>query len=328
MSAWLPVIAACVMLGVNAGSAFAHSDASSFGGGAGTHDHVIEQQSQPMRYAARVIFDPRRIHDVSMKVNAQITELEIGPVGSHVRAGQVLARFSSAELNTLQTTFAETIRYAGRMRAASVTGEEKLLQGRLNLQWRGMSKAEVERLEQTRVPIKEIDVVSPVSGILTEVNIVPGRIVNAGTRGDLFSASGARIFRIAEDDALLIEAQLPAEIAAGLEVEDRMLVSLAGLESTREAIAVISNISPLVPAASRMRTVRLIPSDRLMARLVVGQRLLLRLPDKQENRHTDHGEEIHDAHQPSGDAEAVPMPEQIEQTPAAGSSFGEGAGHE
>ena len=99
-------IAALIMLiavAAGAGPALAHSDASSFEGGTGMHDHAVEQAEIPARFAARVTLDPRGLHDVSMKVNARIVDISSGPVGSRVTKGQVLARFSSAELNTLQT---------------------------------------------------------------------------------------------------------------------------------------------------------------------------------------------------------------------------------
>lgn len=252
--------------------AHAHSDASSFGGGAGVHDHVVEGPASVPGYTARVMVDPRRVVNVTMRVNARITAVLSGPPGTRVSGGEPLARFTSAELDTLQTTYIETYRARDVMMAISMTGEEKLIEGRMNLRWRGLSEDDVATIERTRTPVDEVTIFAPIDGYITQVNIGGDRIVNAGTRAGLFTASGSSVFQIADPGALLIEASVPIGIAEALRPGDALSVSLHGAEPAEAAAAVVDAVLPLVdPAIPWARTVRLTPGEEIARALRPGQ---------------------------------------------------------
>lgn len=264
-------------------AARAHSDASSFGGGAGVHDHVVEGPASVPGYPARVMVDPRRVVNVTMRVNARITAVLSGPPRTRVSAGEPLARFTSAELDTLQTTYIETYRARDVMMAISMTGEEKLIEGRMNLRWRGLSEDDVAAIERTRTPVDEVTIFAPIDGYITQVNIGGDRIVNAGTRAGLFTASGSSVFQIADPGALLIEASVPIGIAEALRPGDTLSVSLHGAETAEAAAAVVDAVLPLVdPATPWARTVRLTPGEEIARALRPGQMVTVLPPDAAE----------------------------------------------
>lgn len=270
----------------------AHSDASSFGGGAGIHDHPVDMHDTVDRYPARVLVDPRRVVNVTMRVNARITDVQSGPPGSRVTAGMPLARFTSAELRTLQTSYIETYRAKDVIMGITTTGEEKLLEGRMNLQWRGLSEADIRQIEHSREPVEEITIYAPTDGYLTQVNISGDRIVNAGTRTGLFTAAGTSVFQIADAGALIIEAALPAELASTLEPGDDMAVALPGIETSEAAAATVDAVLPLAsPATPWARSVRLIPGEDIARHLRPGQMITLLIPEEDHHHEEDHDHE-------------------------------------
>ncbi|SIP98697.1 Barrel-sandwich domain of CusB or HlyD membrane-fusion [Paracoccus thiocyanatus] len=288
---WLPAGLAALVLGLSPLETAAHSDASSFSGTAGVHDHPVETMEDIVRYPARVIVDPRKVVNVTMRVNARITEVTSGAVGSRVRAGDILAHFTSAELKTLQTSYIESWRARDLMLAASVTAQAKLLEARMNLQWRGLSESDIDQIELTRRPVEQIALVAPADGYLTQVNIGTNSIVNAGTRAGLFTAAGTPVFQIADLGAKLILAELPAEVAAGIAPGDELRLMAPGASIPEQAAARVEAVLPVVPAGRPWtRTVRLVPGDEVARLLRPGQAVTVLPPDAS----APHEEHSHD----------------------------------
>lgn len=261
----------------------AHSDASAFASEA-TATRLAETQATPRRYAAQVRVDPRAITGVVLKVNARITDLRNLYRGRPVREGEVLAHFESAELETIQRSYAETYANMEYIREISVTADEKLMEGRMNLQWRGLSREDVEALEDSRMPIRRLRITAPHDGYLLDVAVTEGQVVNPGAQSGLFSLSGTTLMRIANEEAVTVDADLPLELAADIVPGDRAWLYV--LPSTPPFEATVEDVLPLVIGTELRRTVRLRPlaSARLLG-LRNGQRLSVSLETREGGSH-------------------------------------------
>lgn len=235
--------------------AIAHSDPSVFGGedklkqssGAGNREDV---------YPAVVRIDTRHLRDVVLKVNARITSLRDLYPGLKVAKGDVLMTFDSPELETIQRSFIETVRNFDAVQAFSVTGKEKVIEARTNLEWRGLSAADVQTIEQKGEAVKTVSVLAPVDGYLVELRVANGQVVNAGSQSGLFSATGAVVARIADEKAFVVEVDVPAQKAEKLSVGMRVRASAGGEAPVVEGL--VDQISPIV-APNQTRQVRIAP---------------------------------------------------------------------
>lgn len=259
------MLALSLMAALSPATAMAHSDPGAFGGGAANLSPA--EHDEPPSFRATVRVDPRRVQDIVLKVNARIVEIGATYPGHRVAKGDVLMSFDSPELETVQKTFLETSRNFEAMQAFSVTGNEKILEGRINLEWRGLSPADVQSIEESHATVKTVAVRSPVDGFVLDVAVVNGEIINAGAQSGLFSASGVTVARVAEDRALMIEAEVPNRIAAALQHGAAATVSLGDGATVQ---GTIDQIAPLVAAASQTRLVRIKPDDVEAARLRIG----------------------------------------------------------
>lgn len=245
-----------VALLAGAPPASAHSDASSFSaqdeGGGDHHDHAPAVDL----YLAVVTFDARKVHDVVLKVNARIVQLHVNTLGAKVSRGDVLAEFESAELTTLQRTFIESVSNRDAMAAFSHTADDKLLEGRMNLAWRGLSQQEIDFIERTRRPVEQVKLAAPVDGVVVGIDTAVGRIVTAGSRGNLFSSSGVTLFQVAARDALLVEAFLPTAIAGALSEGAEVNIVKPGSPATMLPATVVE-VASLANPRNRTQTVRL-----------------------------------------------------------------------
>ena len=244
------------------GAAAAHGDTGAFTRAdgrtapAGAHEAATPA---PRRYPAEVRLDPRKVWGVVLKVNARLVNLRDDLyVGRPVERGEALAEFESAELETIQRTYAETFANIEYVKAVSTTGEEKLIEGQMSLRWRGLSEDDLRSLERTRKPVGKIRIVAPQDGYLQEIGVTEGQVVNAGAQSGLFSVSGATLFRVAEPGAVFVDARLPFAAAAALKPGDAARLHLPGAAGTVDAT--VEDVLPLAPAPGLRRTVRLRPA--------------------------------------------------------------------
>lgn len=243
------------------GHAQAHSDTSGFA--AGHHDHEEAEpaaaESRQPRFPATVRFDPRKIENVVLKVNARVAGIQDIFVGREVTEGETLAEFESAELETLQRTYLATFRNIQRIGQISMTTEEKLIEGRMNLQWRGLSEDGIQLIEDLRKPLSSVPIKSPTDGYVLDIRVVDGQIVNAGAASGLFSSAGTTVFRIARSGSIIVEAELPADQSRTLQPGSPATLWVAK-GGTREPLrAMVDQVSGVVNPASQRRVVRLTP---------------------------------------------------------------------
>jgi multidrug efflux pump subunit AcrA (membrane-fusion protein) len=261
-----------------------HGNADGFAGPSAAHAEAVVQAVAPRRYAARVLVDPRETVGVVLKVNARIVALRDCYVGRPVKRGEVLAEFESAELETIQRSYAELFANLEVVKAFSTTAEEKLIEAQMNLQWRGLSEADVRTLETTRTPVRRLRITAPQDGYLVDIAVAEGQVINPGSQSGLFSLSGTTLFRIASATGLRVEAELPLALAATLKPGATAWLHTSPTAPSLEAT--VEEIIPFAPTASLRRTVRLRPlADASLLGLRNGQRLGVSLPVAGEAAH-------------------------------------------
>lgn len=183
---------------------------------AGDHHDDPDDYALPQLYPAIIVIDPRQVVSVVVKINARLRNLRSLYVGQRVARDQVLGELESAELETVQRTYLGLIANLDAVQAFSMTVNEKLIDARMNLAWRGMSEADIKQLDETKEPLKLIALKAPVAGYLYSLNVVNEQIVNAGGQSGVYTTTGTTVATIAKPEAVYVEAQMPLKDAAGI----------------------------------------------------------------------------------------------------------------
>jgi multidrug efflux pump subunit AcrA (membrane-fusion protein) len=180
------------------------------------HHDDPDDYALPQLYPAIIVIDPRQVVSVVVKINARLRNLRSLYVGQRVARDQVLGELESAELETVQRTYLGLIANLDAVQAFSMTVNEKLIDARMNLAWRGMSEADIKQLDETKEPLKLIALKAPVAGYLYSLNVVNEQIVNAGGQSGVYTTTGTTVATIAKPEAVYVEAQMPLKDAAGI----------------------------------------------------------------------------------------------------------------
>ena len=220
--------------------------------------HDEDDAASARLYPAILSIDPREVVNVVIKINARIANLHNLYAGKRVVRGEVLAEMESAELQTVQATYLGLFSNMAAVQAFSMTSEEKMVDARMNLLWRGMSEEDVKRLEATGHPLKLIKIKAPATGYLTSLNVVNNQILNAGSQGGQYATSGTTIATIAKPEAIVVEADMPALEAAALKPGQHATVYVTDPSKGRVAMSArVQRIYAFVNPANQRQRVRL-----------------------------------------------------------------------
>ena len=186
---------------------------------------------------AKVVIPPTHEYVVSASQAGLITKLNVA-MGDKVKKGEVLAQLNSPDLLTLQR---EYLKAGSVLQLASNTyqRDKKLMEEgviadrrwqetrnqyqsyvseanehRQLLEIAGMTTTDIERLDKTHRLNSQLNVHSPISGVVME------RMAVAGTRIDIL----APIYSIANLDELWLEINIPHERIGSIKVGDQVLV--------------------------------------------------------------------------------------------------------
>lgn len=228
--------------------------------GGAPHEHGAEEAEDApvaVHYPATLTLDPRHVINLVIKVNARITSLNNLYVGKKVARGERLAEFESAELETVQATYLGLYNNMDAVRDFSVTGNEKMIDARMALQWRGMSEEDIKRLENQRTPLKRVQIKSPATGFIASLNVVNNQILNTGGQVGQYTATGTTILSIAQPSAVVAEALVPAAKARSLKPGGRAMLYVDDQRRGRMAVpAVVEQVFAFVNPASQRQRVR------------------------------------------------------------------------
>lgn len=277
----------------------AHSDATGFAE-QGEHAHgdepaatgAIEVDSSLIRVAdverrelqdrragiGTVVTPANSTHDINSFISGQVIEIHVRP-GSRVSEGDPIALIQSPEFVLTQKAYVALL--GNDEKLAILEGEGRLgnymEDARENLRWWGLTEEEIFALEQTGSPLEGITVRAPSDGLITEILVQPGELLNAGDRNMAnFVVMGQALARIVPDArSLWLETLIFPDAAAGVRPGDaRLQVQLPDGSLIEEAVEAVSpSLDPqrqLVRLMTRLETrTGLFPGQPLQVELLV-----------------------------------------------------------
>lgn len=139
------------------------------------------------RTSGRVAIDETRIRKVNVKVQGYVEKVYADFVGKSVIRDKPLFLFYSPEVVVAQTEYLLALKAQALKRPEPLNAEETpgtgvdlVASSLTHLAHWDIPQAIISQLELTGVPVREIPIVSPISGIVTAKTIVPGATLNAG----------------------------------------------------------------------------------------------------------------------------------------------------
>jgi len=137
----------------------------------------VTELRQELPVAGYVQADERRIARAEVRTAGWVEKLNVRAVNDPVRAGQVLAEVYAPELLAAQ----EEYLLARRLAQANAADEPLALAARRKLDLLGMRAADIAGIEQSNKALRRVPVVSPISGVLSELGTREGAMVQPGT---------------------------------------------------------------------------------------------------------------------------------------------------
>jgi len=161
-----------------------------------------------LRVPGRVAYDEAHQADVAPKFGGWVRQQTANVTGQAVRRGEILLQVYSPELWSAQQEYLEATRAAqadqGKVSLGNSSAELARAAGERLALW-DISPADIDAITRSGRPLRELPIRAPVSGVITEKNVVQGSAFQAGQV----------LFRIAGLDPLWIIASVPQQ-SAGL----------------------------------------------------------------------------------------------------------------
>lgn len=130
---------------------------------------------------------------------------------------------------------------------------------------RARLKSSEAQLAETRYQLARSQIIAPFSGVVIEVNTIPGAFIQAGSP----------VVRLLDTDAIEVEAGVPSRYASWLEPGQEVRASV---ETGQEITLKVRAVLPLEDPATRTRAVRFTGSDLgNIGRAAVGQSLTVQI---------------------------------------------------
>ena len=131
------------------------------------------------RTVGRVAVDETRVRKINVKVNGFVEKLFVDFVGKPVRRGQPLFALYSPDLLTAQQDYALAVRTRAQL-VGGGAGDDLVAAARRRLELWDVPRSEIAHLDHGGAPVRNLTLVSPISGVVTAKNIVQGSRIAAG----------------------------------------------------------------------------------------------------------------------------------------------------
>lgn len=193
---------------------------------------------------------------------AQMTEAEAAIDTARVRLDRAQTAFARIEALTGSSSFSQ-----GRFDDA----QSDMLEAQSQLiEAQAREKSSEAELAEARYQLTRSQITAPFSGIVIEVNTIPGAFIPAGTP----------VVRLLDIDAFEVQASVPARYLESLQVGQELQARTeAGLDMTLSLRAIL----PLEDVSTRTRAVRFnAPSLGSLTNVAVGQSITVQIPVGQE----------------------------------------------
>jgi membrane fusion protein, copper/silver efflux system len=131
----------------------------------------------------KVAVDETNVHHVNIKVGGFVDTVYVDYVGKAVRRGERLFSIYSPDLLSVQQEYLLALRTRKALSeggVASGAGDDLVEAARERLRLWDIPETEVERLEKSGKPTKNLTLYSPMTGVVTKKEIVMGHRLNEG----------------------------------------------------------------------------------------------------------------------------------------------------
>ena len=203
-----------------------------------------------------VAIDERRLAVVTTRAAGFIETLDVRAAGDPVQRGQQLAALYSPDLLAAQEEFLLALR----------TADQALIPAaRRRLELLGVTNGQLDRIARRGVPDRQIDIVAPMGGVVTELLVREGASV----------AAGMPIVNLADLSRVWVIAAVPEAQGAWLQAGQSAEVTLAsaGFAPIKGRV---DYLYPALSAETRTTRVRiLVQNDRLALRPGMSARVTI-----------------------------------------------------
>lgn len=193
-----------------------------------------------LRTFGRVVADPAAMIDVNAFISGEVRRVLVRP-GASVRKGEPVATIYSPEFVRTQKSYLALLQNETLQSALREEGRlpNYMQDARANLRWWGLSERDIAQLEQTGEAREELDLLAETDGIVTEVFVQPGQLLNAGDKTmKQFVVLGKSVLRmVARDRPLWIEGYLYPGEEQAVRVGTGALVLLPDGSRVRREVA-------------------------------------------------------------------------------------------
>jgi Cu(I)/Ag(I) efflux system membrane fusion protein len=192
---------------------------------------------------------------VTLKIDGFVEELLVASTGEAVSEGQPLLRLYSPKLVAAQEELLTALRLAARIdSSAGETWEnatEMLAAARRRLAYWDITPEQIERVEQTGEITKTLTLVSPVTGIVLEKNVVEGQHVTAGMQ----------LYRLADLREVWIEGEVFEQDLQHVREGSTAHIEVAAYPGVH-VMGRVSFVYPTVDPATRTNRIRVTVPNR------------------------------------------------------------------
>ncbi|MEW6468785.1 MAG: efflux RND transporter periplasmic adaptor subunit [Bacteroidota bacterium] len=195
---------------------------------------------------AQVSMNQNLANTVSARVMGRIDKLYFKNPGEFVSKGQPLFRIYSEELGIAINELMLSIEKRTGLNGQGIDIETIITSTKKKLELFGLNAEQIAHLEKNKNSSGSVDILSPVSGIITSVDLKEGSYVMAG----------ADVFHLSELTSVWIEAQAYLDDLKTIAVSSMAYVtfpSLPGKVYTGEVLFVSPELSP----SSQINTIRI-----------------------------------------------------------------------
>jgi membrane fusion protein, copper/silver efflux system len=218
----------------------------------------------------RIDYDERKLATVNIKVEGWVEKLYADYVGKYVKKGEKLAEVYSPELYSTQLEFINLLEWkanlvhriqrnvefnwgdrygtTGRILTVDVDAVLKVAKQKLML-WE-IPDEEINKVEETRKPMKMLTLTSPINGYIIEKKVVEGARIQPGDK----------IFDIADLSTLWVIADIYAHELPLIKVGQPARIGLSFFPG-KEFSAKIDYLYPALSGSTRTAKVRFILSN-------------------------------------------------------------------
>jgi Cu(I)/Ag(I) efflux system membrane fusion protein len=177
--------------------------------------------SREIRTVGIVDYDETRRAFIAARIKGRIDQLMVNFVGQRVQQGDPLASVYSPDLLVAQRELIEasdSLKRHPRPAGGPPSGAETLVAGaRQKLSLWGITDAQIDEIVTRGTPQTLLTIYSPITGIVTEKNVLEGRYVNEGDN----------LYTIADLSRVWMQAKLFDDQMAGVEVGQAVEVTFS-----------------------------------------------------------------------------------------------------